>query len=507
MQRRIATPISIIRNAPREAVARTAALCILAVVAALVTMVGPGPSLTHASDVSASRPDAGPIGTQPYNTAPAEQAGVQTIWTGNLKVGKASDLDETYLGYSPNLAPSEQGDLDVKEFEHDGVQYSILGIFQQEFGPTFKQLIFSADIPLPDDWVFAFGDKSFPLSDAADLGSGQNIHAWRLAEVLGWSEGETVTLSLVKPSQSIVSIDPALNADPEEFMLGVIAMSGEIAESRQFIPINITLEDGKSYVVEMKGAATDDGTLSDPWISGINGRFETDGQRRWEPVWYDASGRTSTDVTFSNGSSYRVDENGRMFFASTRNGEETLSPVTGGNDDGGEGFNAKLFLVNFPSGDYQVVVSGAPNPNDTGTFTFDLMEITVDDHSGDPRAPGALLVGGSAFGNIERPGDTDWFAVELEDGVDYAVEIQGEASEAGELPEPRVAGIYDDIGTLIDDTGNNHLPPRISGGTRVAFTPQTNGTHYIAVSGYTPYMPHLSTLPVGTYTVSVNVQQ
>lgn len=291
-------------------------------------------------------------------------------------------------------------------------------------------------------------------------------------------------------------------------MLAVYGTTGELTQSGQFQTIPVTLETGKRYVVEMKGSATGDGTLSDPWISGINGRFTVDGETRWEPAWYDASGRTSTTVQFPTGQQYRVDENGRMFSPSTGSDESTvLRPVTGGNDDAGEGFNARLFLVNFPGGEYQVVVSGAPNPNDTGTYTFSLMEIVSDDYSASSDEAGELMVGGSAVGTIESPGDADWFAVDLEAGVKYSVQIQGGLSGAGTLAAPRFAGIYDSPGTMLDDTSNDHQDSAILSDSRMMFTPANSATYYIGVSGYNIYVPHRSTPPVGTYTVSVAIQE
>ncbi len=508
MKRQIAVRIRTIGAAIPAAATRVAAVGVLAAVAALVTLAGPGPGVSHAAQEPASRPATGSHDLQRNDMAVRNQSVERLIWSANLKVGKASDSLQSYMGYLPALSPPE-GDLDAKEFTHNDVHYTILGVFQQEFGESVKQLVFNADAPLDDDLYFKAGNLVFPLSEAADLGSGRNIHAWRLEEALDWPEGEIIPVSLFKLVEQATPPDPTDGDDPEEFMLAVFGIAGELTESGQFHTIAISLEAGKAYMVEMKGSATGDGTLSDPWISGINGRFTVDGQSRWEPAWYDASGRTSEVVTFPGGTQYQVDENGRMFSSLTgSDGMTVLRPVTGGNDDGGEGFNARLFLVDFPEGDYQVVVSGAPNPHDTGTYTFSLMEVMSDDHQESPDAPGALTVGGSAVGNIEAPGDVDWFAVELEAGVEYTIHIRGQFSDAGTLADPRFDGIYDDVGWLLDDTWNDRRPPpRVLSDSRLTFTPTDSGTYHVAVSGYNIYLPHRSTLPVGTYTVSVEVPE
>ena len=499
MQRQIAARISEIRTAVPCGAIRIAALFGLAAVATLVALAGAGPGVSHAAT--------DPGGSGPFETAHQGQADAELIWSADMTVGRASDSILAYTGYLPDLNPPE-GHLDNREFRYNDVDYTILGIFQQEFGESVKQLVFNADQPLPDDLIFKAGDMRFPLHKAADLGSRRNIHAWTLETALDWSEGQTIPLSLFRLVESLTPPNSPDDIRIDQAMVSVYGMTGEIEESGQFQTISVTLETGKRYVVEMKGAATGDGTLSDPWISGINGRYRVDGQYRWEPAWYDAAGRTSTSVEFPGGVQYEVDENGRMFSASTdRHGATVLRPVTGGNDDGGEGFNARLFLINFPGGEYQVVVSGAPNPNDTGTYTFSLMEIVSDDYSASPDQSGALTVGGSAVANIESPGDVDWFRVDLEASVDYTIQIQGQFSGAGTLPDPRFAGIYDGQGALLDGTSNDHQAPRTLSDSLMTFTPANTGAYYVAVSGYHIYLPHLSTPPVGTYTVSVAAQE
>ena len=499
MQRQIAFFMQSAPSMVPSRTARMAALCFLSIMATLIAFVGSGPGLIHA----AAETD----GSGSFATPALEAPDIEIVWSANMTVGRASDSTQSYTGYLPDLSPSE-GDLDVTEFTDNDVQYTILGIFQQEFGESVKQLVFSADVPLDDGLYFKAGDDVFPLLRAADLGSGRNIHAWRLKETLGWSEGDVIPLSLFKLVGQVTPVKPLDGDHPEASMLAVYSMTGELTQSGQFDTILVTLETGKRYVVEMKGSATGDGTLSDPWISGINGRFTVGGESRWEPAWYDASGRRSTSVQFPGGQEYHVDENGRMFAPSTgSDGSTVLQPVTGGNDDAGEGFNARLFLVNFPGGEYQVVVSGAPNPNDTGTYTFTLLEIMSDDYSASPDEAGELMVGGSAVGNIESPGDVDWFAVDLEEGVRYGVRIQGVISGAGTLAAPRFTGIYDSQGTLLDDTSNDHENSGILIDRRMTFTPASSATYHVGVSGHDIYDPHRSTPPVGTYTVSVEIQE
>ena len=499
MRLQIALPIPRIRAVMPSGALWAAVMCLLAMVTALVAFAGPGSGVSHAA--------AGPGDSGPYETAAQNQPNIELTWSADMKVGQESDLTLVHTGYLLALSPPE-GDIDNRAFSYKNADYTVPILYQQELGEIVKQPVFTANGTLQNDLIFEAGGLKLPVNGAAELGSGPSIHSWTSETTPDWLESQTMPLSLSRLIQSITAPNAPDDSGAGQARVSGNAITGEIEQSGQFQTIVVTLETGKRYVVEMKGAATEDGTLSDPWISGINGRYWVSGQLGWEPAWYDAAGRTSTSVEFPGGVQYEVDENGRMFFSSTdRGGATVLRPVTGGNDDGGEGFNARLFLVNFPGGEYQVVVSGAPNPNDTGTYTFSLTEILSDDFSANPDESGELTVGGSAIGNIESPGDIDWFMVDLEANVDYTVQIQGQRSGLGTMPDPRFRGIYDSEGSPLDGASNDHLAPRALSDSLMTFTPANTGAYYIGVSGYHIYLPHLSSPPVGTYTVSVAIQE
>ena len=107
---------------------------------------------------------------------------------------------------------------------------------------------------------------------------------------------------------------------------------------------------------------------------------------------------------------------------------------------------------------------------------------------------GVVAVGSSATGRIGTVGDRDWFAVELVAGVAYKIELKGSHTGDGTLSDPYLHGIHDAGGTLIPGTTNDdaHWSNLNS---RVRFTPDTTGTHYIAAGAYGGYR--------GAYTVEV----
>ena len=108
------------------------------------------------------------------------------------------------------------------------------------------------------------------------------------------------------------------------------------------------------------------------------------------------------------------------------------------------------------------------------------------------------MVGGSATGNVEYNGDTDWFAVTLEAGTLYRFDLEGSSSGGGTLYDPYLRGIYDEDSDRIDGTTND------GGGrvrnSRVYFTPDEGATYYVSAGADRDYA---GTYYAGTYTLSV----
>ena len=103
------------------------------------------------------------------------------------------------MGYMPAMSPSE-GDLGDTSFTYDGVEYTVLTIFNQKVGQV-RQLVFASDPHLPDDLILEIGEDEFPIADSRKLGADGNIHAWWLDSSLGWAEGQTLQVSLKEPEE------------------------------------------------------------------------------------------------------------------------------------------------------------------------------------------------------------------------------------------------------------------------------------------------------------------
>ena len=209
----------------------------------------------------------------------------------------------------------------------------------------------------------------------------------------------------------------------------------------------VELEANKTYRIDLEGSLTGDGTLTNPVLRGI----------------YDANG-------------------------------ELIDRTT--DDDGGVGRNSRIYFT--PDEDATYYVSAGDALNRIGTYTLTVSDAT-DDYAADPTTTGMVVVGGSATGDIDPPGDRDWFAVELEADKMYRIDLEGSPTGGGTLDDPYLRGIYDANGELIDSTtdddggrGNN---------SRVYFTPDEDATYYVSAGAFVWTVADY--IEVGTYTLSV----
>ena len=423
------------------------------------------------------------------------EAGFDAAWIGRLTGGVATDGTNTIHGHSSNLSP-QTGGLEPNPFPHQGNSLAIDNLAVLTVGGGMIQIVPELNRSLRDEGIFQAKSDEYAIRDSRVPGSRGNIHAWRPNTQPDWKEGETLQVAQWREfdtqsqdQEPFVGPEPVGTLPATEGADGTLnpgdTLQGEIETPGQFRRYKVVLEPGHRYLIDMKGEATGDGTLSDPWISGIKGAFATDDGVQMQPVWYDEQGRTSTEISWPNGEDFVLDQYGRFFeMVATSDGESVLRAPMGANDDGGEGFNARLFLVNFPAREYVLAVSGAPNPSPVGTFTISLTDVSEDDYSADPSGAGALEIGEPGSGEIEAPGDVDWFALDLTAGTDYEIRVRGLASGDISPGQPTVAAVLDALGVPQWDS-------QVEGQSNVVeFSPQADATYYVAVTSVAPYYPN-----------------
>lgn len=143
----------------------------------------------------------------------------------------------------------------------------------------------------------------------------------------------------------------------------------------------------------------------------------------------------------------------------------------------------ELLLNGMPSGGYS---AGERSGGDIGSS---LSSVGVGNI-------GFLNVNDIVAGTISSTSDQDWFAVGLDRGVTYTINLRGAPSGSGTLADPYLRGIYDASGALVH-SGNDDFPDAY--GNRescIYFTPATSGAYYISAGAYGGYQ--------GTYRLAVS---
>ena len=233
----------------------------------------------------------------------------------------------------------------------------------------------------------------------------------------------------------------------------------------------VELVAGQTYQIEVRGRSTGDGLLADPYLRGI----------------HDAEGTLIAGTT---------------------------------NDDGGEGNNSRLTFTATENGAYYIA-AGADSGQDIvvnsgqGTYVVEVVEVVEDDFAQSTETTGTVEVGGTASGEVHRASDRDWFAVELEAGKAYQIDLSGARSGGGTLNLPHLRGVYDAEGSQIPgvydplafgfQNPHNRLREGIASvdiqifreeDSQAFFTPDEDGTYYLEL-GNSDFSS------TGTYTVGV----
>lgn len=194
-------------------------------------------------------------------------------------------------------------------------------------------------------------------------------------------------------------------------------------------PFAVELVAGRTYRFDMQGVATGRGTLQDPLFS----LFSDTGTVM---LAEDDDSGLGLDASFN--------------YTATRTGAHIL-----------------LAASYSGAGTYQITIS------DTSIFQ------PADDYTSFIDTSGVLFVGGNVSGNIESPGDGDWFRVNLVSGATYRFDLQGAATGQGTLSDPYL-GLVDSTGRIIhavDDDDGDGLNAAFT------FTPILSGNYYLAATG------------------------
>ena len=254
----------------------------------------------------------------------------------------------------------------------------------------------------------------------------------------GARTGDTGTYTL-----AVEEVVDAFTASPST--TGRVAVGGTAMGESEFEGdrdwFRAELEAGRTYQMDLEGSPTGEGTMGDPHLFGIH---RPDGSR--------------IDQTSDSQS--------------------------------GDGANARVFFTPEAGGTYWIAAGGHVDSN--GTYRLSVSDVTATEIPASTATTATVAVGGTVTGEIDAPGDQDWFRVMLESGTTYRI-VQNQGSD---LLSPLLRGIRDADGTLIPGThgrveyDGEHVPTFNSQGqqagsygvywSEVTFTPSADGTYFIA---------------------------
>ena len=103
----------------------------------------------------------------------------------------------------------------------------------------------------------------------------------------------------------------------------------------------------------------------------------------------------------------------------------------------------------------------------------------VDDYPASTATTGKVAIGGSTTGNIERPGDADWFKVTLTSGKTYRFDLEGSDTGQGTLQYP-VLRLLDGEGQELNSDAGSVDGPGPGWTSVVTHTAASSGTYHVS---------------------------
>ena len=261
----------------------------------------------------------------------------------------------------------------------------------------------------------------------------------------------------------------------------------------------VELVAGRTYVIDLRGSPTDDGTLSDPYLGGIH---DSDGNLIARTTNDDGGQGYNSRVTFTaTGSGTHYIAAGAAGIFSGRGTYEvevtdTSPPIVAPDPDSEDPPDTQEQVQQQEQDEPPAETVIPPAEPETAQAQDEAASVSEGDTDlpTDVTTTGRVVVGGSATGNVGRNSDRDWFAVELEAGKTYRINQKGSSTGDGTLFYTYLRGIYDEDGDRID--GTTDWGGDVGGNSRVYFRPDEDGTYYVSAGAYGGWR--------GTYTLAVS---
>jgi len=234
--------------------------------------------------------------------------------------------------------------------------------------------------------------------------------------------------------------DPSADIDTSGYVVVDNRVIGDIETASDEDWFSVSFENGHSYEINLRGAESNYGTLSDTVLHLYNALGEV--------------------ISFDN--------------------------------DGGAGTESRLVFSAFADGEF--FIGASSSRGETGSYDLEVTDLGNEGNGSDLRddifTSGSIEVNTSVLSDIETAGDEDWFSVFLEEERTYQIDLRGLVSGNSTLPDP-VLNFYNASGDFIsqnDDGGEGTE-------SQLIVTASYTGDYFIGASSYS--------IGTGTYDLEI----
>ena len=119
------------------------------------------------------------------------------VWSATLMVGEAAGEESDALGYQSGWSEAFGG-LDNTTFADRGTKYSVGRLVHRPVGNGHFLLDVETGRPLDPNMVFEVDGERYAVLDSGPVGYEEGTHWWLLDSSLGWSEGDTMTVKVLR---------------------------------------------------------------------------------------------------------------------------------------------------------------------------------------------------------------------------------------------------------------------------------------------------------------------
>lgn len=221
-------------------------------------------------------------------------------------------------------------------------------------------------------------------------------------------------------------------------------VTGDVEFSRDLDWYRVTLTAGVTYRIREQGAASNNGTLADPRITGV----------------YDSAG-----VLFAGSS----------------------------NDSADGSLDSRVLFTPDTTGTYYVSAGGYYDT--IGTYRLSIeVDAAAQEVPDNVSSKATVAVNGTLNGIINASEDTDWIGFDAVAGTTYRVSLAGVGTGGSTLVDPVLGGVFTPSRLAVPNSGNDDFNG--SKDAQITFTAAETGRHFIVAEAYKD--------GTGTYQVGVS---